>query len=110
MTAMAIGARNSPPESSASADGSMPPTMAIVVMTMGRARLRPASTMASLRGTPRRISSTAKSTSMMAFLVTMPMSIRMPMTTGRLMGFDVRASATMAPPMENGSEKRIVTG
>ena len=31
---------------------------------------------------PWRISSIAKSTSMMAFLVTMPISIRMPMTTG----------------------------
>ena len=70
----------------AKADGSMPPTIAIVVMMIGRARLRPASTMASARGTPRAISSMAKSTSMMAFLVTMPISIRMPITTGRLIG------------------------
>ena len=33
--------------------GSMPPIMAMVVMMIGRARLRPASTMASARGTPR---------------------------------------------------------
>ncbi len=62
----------------------MPATMAIVVITIGRARLRPASTSASRRLVPRPISSTAKSTSMMAFLVTMPMSMRMPITTGML--------------------------
>ena len=88
----------------------MPPIMAMVVMTMGRARLRPASTIASVRGTPRRISSMAKSTSMMAFLVTMPISIRMPITTGRLIGWPVMASATMAPPIESGSENRMVIG
>ena len=110
MTAMAIGARNSPPLSSASAEGNMPPTMAIVVMMIGRARLRPASTMASARLMPCAICSTAKSTSMIAFLVTMPISIRMPMTTGRLIGLAVIASATMAPPTDSGSENRMVTG
>ncbi len=65
----------------------MPPTIAMVVMMIGRARLRPASTMASAARHARAISSIAKSTSMIAFLVTMPISIRMPMTTGRLIGF-----------------------
>jgi hypothetical protein len=69
ITAIAIGARNSPPEPRPNADGSMPPIMAMVVITIGRARLRPASTMASSRHTPRPISSMAKSTSMMAFFV-----------------------------------------
>ena len=32
------------------------------------------------------------------------------MTTGRLIGFAVSASATMAPPIESGSENRMVTG
>ena len=110
ITAMAMGARNSPPESQPIAAGSMPAIMAMVVMTMGRARLRPASTMASVRPVPRCIDSMAKSTSMMAFLVTMPISIRMPITTGRLIGWPVTASATMAPPMDSGSENRMVTG
>jgi hypothetical protein len=57
----------------------MPATMASVVMTMGRARLRPASITASMRSTPLATSSTAKSTSMIAFLVTRPMSISSPM-------------------------------
>ena len=67
---------------SAMAEGTMPAAMAMVVITIGRARLRPASTMAVSRSTPARICSTAKSTSMMAFLVTTPISIRIPMTTG----------------------------
>ena len=68
----------------------MPATMASVVMTMGRARLAPASRIASRAGTPRRTASTAKSTSMMAFFVTIPISIRKPMTTGRLIASPVR--------------------
>ncbi len=52
ITAIAIGARNSPPSPNAMALGSMPATMASVVMTMGRARLRPASITASMRGMP----------------------------------------------------------
>ena len=38
MTAIAIGDRNSPPAPNAKALGTMPATMAMVVMTMGRAR------------------------------------------------------------------------
>ena len=60
----------------------MPADMAIEVMTMGRARLWPASTIASKRSMPRCIISIAKSTSRIAFLVTMPISIRMPISTG----------------------------
>ena len=72
----------------------------------GRARLRPASTMAVTRSTPLAISSTAKSTSMMAFFVTRPISIRMPITTGIEMGMLKRSSPRIAPPMERGSEKQ----
>ncbi len=54
ITAIAIGARNEPPSPTPSADGSMPADMAIEVMMIGRARLRPASTMASTRAMPRR--------------------------------------------------------
>ena len=60
----------------------MPAAMAMVVMTIGRARFMPASMIASSRGLPSRIDSTANSTSMMAFLVTMPISIRIPIHTG----------------------------
>ena len=84
MTAIAIGERNSPPAPSASALGAMPATIATVVIMIGRARFCPASTMAVVRSMPACMDSIAKSTSMIAFLVTMPISIRMPMTTGML--------------------------
>ena len=52
----------------------------------------------------------AKSTSMMAFLVTMPISIRMPITTGMLSGRSVTSKPKMAPPTDSGSENRMVIG
>ena len=52
----------------------------------------------------------AKSTSMIAFLVTMPISIRKPITTGRLIAFWVITRPRMAPPIESGSDNRIVKG
>jgi multidrug efflux pump subunit AcrB len=56
------------------------------------------------------ISSMAKSTSMMAFLVTIPISISTPITTGKLKGWPVTRSAKIAPPMEKGRENRMVSG
>ena len=47
---------------------------------------------------------------MIAFLVTMPISISMPITTGKLKGRPVASSAKIAPPMESGSENRMVMG
>ena len=41
ITAIAIGARKDPPSPTPSADGSIPADMAIEVMMIGRARLRP---------------------------------------------------------------------
>ena len=110
ITASAIGERNSPPAPNASADGIMPAAIAIVVMTIGRARFMPASMIASSRGLPSWIDSTANSTSMMAFLVTMPISIRMPIHTGVVSCLPVTSSATIAPPIDSGSENRIVIG
>ncbi len=88
----------------------MPATMATVVMTMGRARLCPASSMASRRGLPARISSMAKSTRRMEFFATMPMSIRIPITTGSDNGRPVTISASTAPPKDSGRAERIVIG
>ena len=59
----------------------MPATIATVVITIGWARLCPASQIASFLGIPWFIISTAKSTSRIEFLATMPNSIRMPMRT-----------------------------
>ena len=88
----------------------MPAAIAIVVMTIGRARFMPASMIASSRCLPSRIDSTANSTSMMAFLVTMPISIRMPIHTGVVSCLPVSSSAAIAPPIESGSENRMVIG
>ena len=47
---------------------------------------------------------------MMAFLVTMPISIRMPITTGMLIGLLVSSSAATTPPIDSGSDSRMVIG
>ncbi len=47
---------------------------------------------------------------MIAFLVTMPISIRMPIHTGVVSCLPVSSSATIAPPIESGSENRMVIG
>ena len=54
MTAIAMGERNSAPAPRPSALGTMPAIIAIVVMMIGRARFLPASTIAFVRGMPRR--------------------------------------------------------
>ena len=83
ITAVAIGARNEPPSPTPSAEGSIPADIAIEVMTIG-----PRPLVAGLdhgrRSGPCRGAriSMAKSTSRIAFLVTIPISIRMPISTG----------------------------
>ena len=47
---------------------------------------------------------------MMAFLVTMPISISIPIQTGIVSCLPVSISAMIAPPIESGSENRIVMG
>ncbi len=54
--------------------------------------------------------SMANSTSMIAFLVTMPISIKMPIHTGVVSCFPVTSSAAIAPPIDSGSENRMVIG
>ena len=110
ITAVAIGARNDPPSPTPSADGSMPADMAIEVITMGRARLCPASIIALVRDMPCAVISMAKSTSRMAFLVTIPISIRMPIKTGIDTGEPVTIRAAATPPIAKGSENRMVKG
>ena len=107
ITAIPIGARNS---WMLSATGNMPATIATVVMMIGRARLCPASTKASKRSLPLRISSIAKSTNKIEFLPTIPISIRKPITTGIENDLPVNINAIMAPPTDSGSAERIVIG
>ena len=65
---------------------------------------------ASTRPMPAARRSIAKSTNMMAFLVTIPISIRMPITTGMLMGCPVSSSAAITPPRLSGKDSRMVIG
>ena len=110
ITAVAIGERNSPPSPMPKADGNMPAPMASVVMIMGLARLWPASTIASTRSMPCFTRSTAKSTSMMPFLATMPISINMPMTTGIESAWFVNNNAPTTPPIESGKANTMANG
>ena len=59
---------------------------------------------------PRCIASTAKSTSMIAFFDTIPISIRMPITTGVVIGMVRASSAMIAPATDSGSDSRMVSG
>ena len=110
ITAIAIGARKAPPSPTPSAEGSMPADMAMEVITMGWARLWPASTTASIRLMPRSRISMAKSIKRIAFFATIPISIRMPISTGMESGFCVTISAVATPPTERSSEKMMVIG
>ena len=84
-----MGDRNSDPSAVEIAEGSIPAAIAMVVMTMGRARLWTASRIASRLGVPSLIAVRANSTSMIAFFVTIPISIRKPMTTAMLIELPV---------------------
>ena len=85
-----MGARISDPSVNAKASGTMPNTMASVVIKIGRKRTLAASSSAALRSrpgaglpsalTPGWRARMAKSTSKIAFLVTKPMSMMMPIT------------------------------
>ena len=52
----------------------------------------------------------ANSTSMIAFLVTIPISIRNPITTAMLTELPVTNSASIAPPIASGRDRRMVIG
>ena len=82
ITVQPIGARLDESPDSDSAVGTMPATIATVVMTIGCARLNPASMIAARGVTPCFISSSAKSMSRIEFLATIPSSISRPMNTG----------------------------
>ena len=77
--------------------GSMPATIATVVITIGWARLCPASQIASFFAIPWFIISTAKSTRRIEFFATMPKSIRIPMRTNSEMGCPAMCKAIAAP-------------
>ena len=111
MTAIAIGARNSLPSLLLMAVGSMPSTMAALVMRMGRKRSGPASSTAWSGASPcSRTRTMARSMSRMAFFVTRPISSTMPIKAPIAMVLSVRNSARTPPTRASGNVSMIVSG
>ncbi len=105
-----MGWRNSAPFSSARAVGSMPAAMATVVMTIGRARSRQASMIASCWLMPSRSRSMAYSTSRIEFLAARPSSIRKPISDGIDSDRWKIRRPMKAPPTASGRAERITAG
>ena len=93
-----------------SASGNMPAIIAAVVMRMGRRRVCPASTMASLRAMPSRVRRWTKSTSRMEFFVTNPISMMMPMIENRFSVLPHSNNARNTPTSDRGSAVMMVMG
>ena len=112
ITAAAMGARkllSAPPKPITK--GNIPATMAIVVMTMGRARLWQASISASKRLKPcSRCAMMAYSTSKMEFLVDTPISITKPIKDGIESILSAISRPKKAPPNDRMTDGKIVMG
>ena len=111
ITTIAIGARKLGSTPMPSAIGIMPAPIAMVVMTIGRARLWQASSRASMRDIPKsRRAMIAYSISRMEFLVAMPISMISPIIEGIDNAVFVMNSARNAPGIDRTSADKIVTG
>ena len=108
---MPSGRRSSVPSPVDSASGRAPAMAAQVVIMMGRKRSEQARAMASRDTRPRlRSASSAKSTIMMAFFFTMPISSMMPRKATRLSSVLVSISASSAPRPAEGRVEMMVRG
>jgi hypothetical protein len=92
------------------ATGTMPKTIAAVVIRMGRRRVAPAFSSASLMPCPRSRSCTAKSTNRIAFFVTRPINMIRPIMAKMLMLMLAISSPPKAPISAKGKETMIVSG
>ena len=105
------GVRNSAPSPCANASGSAPNSAASVVIIIGRKRSKQAWKMACCGLKPcSRSAASAKSTIMMAFFFTMPISSKIPikaMMSNWLLNI---INASKAPTPAEGSVERMVTG
>ena len=111
MIARPSGWRSSEPVPPPSSIGSAPSIAASVVIRMGRKRSSEASKIASSGDLPcSRSASRAKSTIMMAFFLTMPISSTMPMMPITSRSLPASISASSAPMPADGRVDRIVTG
>jgi hypothetical protein len=111
MIARPSGRRSSEPVPLPSSIGKAPSMAASVVIRIGRKRSSDASKIASSGGLPcLRSASSAKSTIMIAFFLTMPISSTMPMMPITSRSLPAIISASSAPMPADGSVERIVTG
>ena len=111
MIEMPSGRRSSAPVPNANASGTAPSSAASVVIMIGRNRSRHASWIARHGDSPRwRSASSAKSTSMMAFFFTMPISRMMPIMPMIDRSVPVISSASSAPSPADGSVEMMVSG
>ena len=111
MMVMPSGRRSSEPGPVAITSGSAPSIAASVVIRIGRKRSRQASWIACSGGRPRRRSaSSAKSTIMMPFFLTMPISRMMPMKAITVSSVPEICSASSAPSPAEGSVEMMVSG
>ena len=110
MTAIAIGARNSDPSPSASAVGTIPAAMAIVVITIGRTRSRQAESNASLCDAPLFSASMVNSTNKIEFLAANPMSINKPISADKSSELPAISKPKNAPARDKGNAANIVIG
>ena len=84
--------------------------VAIVVIKIGRSRVLPASTVASISGCPRLRSTLAKSTSSTPLLTTMPTIMITPMKLFTDRVVPVRYSASTTPARPSGTLHMITSG
>ena len=90
--------------------GSIPNTMASVVIRIGRSRVWPASSRASVSSFPSSRFWLVRSTSKMAFLATSPSIIISPRMVKTLSELFVIASANKAPTSATGMENSTTSG
>ena len=111
MMVMPSGRRSSVPGPVAMTSGMPANKAAIVVIRIGRKRARHASKIASADDRPRlRSASSAKSTIMMPFFLTMPINRMMPTKAITVSGVFVTCSASSAPRPADGNVEMIVIG
>ena len=103
--------RAPPPAPKPIAIGRLPISAAMVVIMIGRKRIRPAWWIAcSARMPSLRCASMAKSIIMMAFFFTMPISMMMPTKAYMLSSMPKASSVTSAPRPAVGRPERMVSG
>ena len=111
MMVIPSGLRSSDPAPWPITSGTAPSSAAMVVIMIGRNRNRQASHIASSGVLPcTRSDSSAKSTIMMAFFFTIPMSSTMPTSATSERSVPQTISATSAPMPAEGNVDRIVIG